>query len=201
MYLGHLESLHASAEMTVSSRRLGEQLKMNDTQVRKDFATFGAFGQPGVGYEVQDLIRRIRRALGVDRPWNVVLIGVGNLGRALLSHGGFEARSLKIVAVFDTDPNRIGKNVRGHVIQPMDALEAAATSQDAKLALLAVPGDAAQEATDHLVRAGIRGILNFTAATLHAPGIAVQQVDLSAELEQLAFRINAAAFARDEASR
>lgn len=201
LYLSLLEGMKAGPPQSISSRELGAQLKLTDAQVRKDFAHFGASGRPGVGYEVRDLVQRIRRTLGVDRPWNVVLVGVGNLGRALLSYDGFAARSLKIVAVFDADAARIGKTVRGHLVRAMDELESVVRTHGVKLAILAVSPASAQEAADQVVHVGVRGILNFSSTTLHAPGVAVQPVDLSAQLEQLAFQINAAAFAREEAAR
>jgi len=199
-YLSVLEHF-CQPPCTISSKELAAQMKTSDAQVRKDFATFGAYGQPGVGYDVTDLIRRIRRTLGVDKPWNVVLVGVGNLGRALLSYGGFAQRSLHIVACFDADPHRIGTKVRDLLVQPMAELEATLRQHDVKLAILAVPRASAQEAADLLIRAGVRGILNFSSVTLHAPGIAVQPVDLSAGLEQLAFQINAAAASRENSAR
>jgi len=202
-YLSVLEHF-CQPPCTISSRELAAQLKTSDAQVRKDFATFGAYGQPGVGYDVTDLIRRIRRTLGVDKPWNVVLVGVGNLGRALLAYRGFAQRSLHIVACFDSDPGRIGMQVHDHgaqVVQPMTELEASVRHHDVKLAILAVSRASAQEAADLLIRAGVRGILNFSSITLQAPGIAVQPVDLSAQLEQLAFQINAAAASREESAR
>src|SRR3954453_2597587 len=109
LYLRQLESFKRKDRRTISSKQLGESLNLTDAQVRKDLAYFGQFGHPGIGYRVDDLITRVRKILGTDKTWPVLLVGAGNLGRALLAYRGFDAKGFKLVAVFDNDSSKIGK--------------------------------------------------------------------------------------------
>ena len=191
LYLRHLEVMQQKARTTISSKQLGVALGYTDAQVRKDLAHFGQFGHPGIGYRVDDLIARIRRILATDRIWNVILIGAGNLGRALLSHPGFGPKGFRIVAVFDTDVSKIGTSVHGLVIGPMASATPYVRENPVKLAILAVPAEVAQDVADDLVAAGIRGILNFAPVALSVPpDVAVNSVDLTVQLEQLSFLVN-----------
>ena len=191
LYLRHLELMQQKARTTISSKQLGVALGYTDAQVRKDLAYFGQFGHPGIGYRVDDLIGRIRRILATDRTWNVILIGGGNLGRALLSHPGFGPKGFRIVAVFDTDVSKIGSPAHGLVIRPMASAPLYLRENPVKLAILAVPAEVAQHVADDLVAAGIRGILNFAPVALSVPSdIAVNSVDLTVQLEQLSFLVN-----------
>src|ERR1700675_3433801 len=109
LYLRQLQSFQKKQRRTVSSKQLGESLNLTDAQVRKDLAYFGQFGHPGIGYRVDDLIAQVRKILGTDKTWNVLLVGAGNLGRALLAYRGFDAKGFRIVAVFDADDSKVGK--------------------------------------------------------------------------------------------
>src|SRR5580692_12084065 len=109
LYLRQLESFKRKERRTISSKQLGESLNLTDAQVRKDLAYFGQFGHPGIGYRVDELINQVRHILGTDKVWNVVLVGAGNLGRALMAYNGFDAKGFRLVAVFDSDPAKIGK--------------------------------------------------------------------------------------------
>src|SRR3954462_8356315 len=109
LYLRQLEAFKRKDRRTISSKQLGESLGLTDAQVRKDLAYFGQFGHPGIGYRVEDLISQVRKILGTDKTWNVLLIGAGNLGRALMSYRGFDTKGFKLVAVFDADPHKVGK--------------------------------------------------------------------------------------------
>src|SRR5213076_3487722 len=109
LYLRQLEAFKRKDRRTISSKQLGESLGLTDAQVRKDFAYFGTFGHPGIGYRVDDLITQVKRILGTDKTWNVLLVGAGNLGRALLAYRGFEQKGFKVVAVFDADASKVGK--------------------------------------------------------------------------------------------
>lgn len=191
LYLRHLEHMQRKARTTISSKQLGVALGYTDAQVRKDLAYFGQFGHPGIGYRVDDLIARIRHILATDRTWSVILIGAGNLGRALLSHPGFGPKGFRIVAVFDADVAKVGTPVHGLVIRPTTAATPYVRDNPVKLAILAVPAEVAQDVADDLVTAGIRGILNFAPVALSVPpGIAVVSVDLAVQLEQLSFLVN-----------
>ncbi len=192
LYLRVLESLAADHVPTVSSGRLGEALKLTDAQVRKDLACFGQLGQPGVGYHVNGLIRRLRRILGTDRVSPTVLVGAGNLGHAVGAYRGFEAKGFRLVGLFDTDPEKVGGWIGDLVIQPTDQLEAVVDRLNIRLAIMTVPETQAQGVADRLVGAGIRGILNFAPVHVRVPAaVTVRNLDVAAELEQLSFQTHA----------
>ncbi len=192
LYLRQLETFAGQGRHTVSSRDLGRALGLGDAQVRKDLANFGSFGQSGVGYRVEELIGRLRRILGTDRSWDVVLMGAGNVGRALLAFRPFAEKGFRLVAVFDSDTRLHGQEFGGVKVQSPQEMVPTVRRLGAKLAVMAVPAEAAQRACDALVAAGVRGILNFAPVTLKVPeGVAVNSVDLVVQLEQIAFQVNA----------
>ena len=189
LYLRELEKFHRNNRLTISSKQLGESLRLTDAQVRKDLAYFGQFGRPGIGYRVVDLVSRLRHILGTDRDWNVVLVGAGNIGAALASYRGFASKGFNIVAVFDIDAGKVGKRIGSFAVNPLSDLEKVTKELSARLAILAVPADGAQDVADQLVAAGIRGLLNFAPVSLTVPkGVAVNAVDVAVQLEQLAFQ-------------
>ena len=191
LYLRQLESFHKRDRRTISSKQLGESLGLTDAQVRKDFAYFGQFGHPGIGYRVEDLIAELKKILGTDKTWKVLLVGAGNLGRALLAYRGFEQKSFKLVAVFDTDPGKIGKKQGAFTVQSMRDLTDLVEREGIRLAMIAVPADNAQDVADELVAAGVRGILNFAPVSITVPQeVALNAVDLAVQLEQLSFQVN-----------
>ena len=193
LYLRQLESFKRKDRRTISSRQLGESLNLTDAQVRKDLAYFGQFGHPGIGYRVDDLIAQVKHILGTDRTWNVVLIGAGNLGRALTTYRGFDAKGFKLVAVFDNDASKIGTRQAEFIVQPMAELVATVQKLKIQLGIMAVPPDAAQDVADQLVAAGLRGLLNFAPVSIQVPAdIALNAVDLAVQLEQLSFQVNVA---------
>jgi redox-sensing transcriptional repressor len=193
LYLRQLEAFKRKDRRTISSKQLGESLGLTDAQVRKDFAYFGQFGHPGIGYRVDELIGQVKRILGTDKTWNVLLVGFGNLGRALASYRGFEAKGFRLVAIFDVDPAKIGASHGSLVIQPIDELRETVKRLNISLAMLAVPGDHAQKVADQLVACGINGILNFAPASITVPPeVALNAVDLAVQLEQLSFQANIA---------
>lgn len=200
LYLRQLENLLKQERITVSSKQLGQSLGLTDAQVRKDLAYFGTFGHPGVGYNIQDLLTRIRRILGTDKSWNVILVGAGNLGRALLSYSGFAAKGLMIVAAFDSDPAKVNTVIKDHTILPCEQMQEVIQTHEVRLAILTVSPDSAQTVADQLVRAGIKGILNFSPTPIHVPPtVAVQSVDLALQLEQLTFQVSLNAMTRSGA--
>ena len=191
LYLRQLESFKRKDRRTVSSRQLGESLGLTDAQVRKDLAYFGQFGHPGIGYRVDDLIGQVKHILGTDKERNVLLVGAGNLGRALSAYKGFNAKGFRLVAIFDADIAKTGRKLGPFVIQPIEELAATVRSQQIRLGMIAVPADNAQEVVDRLVTAGVRGILNFApTSVIVPPHIALNDVDLSVQLEQLSFQVN-----------
>ena len=191
LYLRQLEAFQRKNRQTISSKHLGESLNLTDAQVRKDLAYFGQFGHPGIGYRVDDLIQQIRRILGTDKTWNVVLVGAGNLGRALSGYKGFQPKGFRLVAVFDNDPGKVGKRLGPFTIQPLSDLEGVVQREQVRLAILAVPADNAQEVADQVVGAGIRGLLNFAPVSIGVPEeVALSTVDVAVHLEQLSFQVN-----------
>lgn len=191
LYVRELEAMLRRGKATVSSKDLGDSLSLTDAQVRKDFAYFGTFGQSGVGYRVDDLVKRLKHILGTDRQWDVILVGGGNLGRALSSYRGFEQKGFRLRAIFDIDASKVGQSVNDLPVMAMKDLKAYVKSNGVKLAILAVPTEAAQEVADDLVEAGLTGILNFAPLKLTVPPkVAVTSVDLAVQLEQLVFQVN-----------
>jgi len=191
LYLRQLESFKRKDRRTVSSKQLGESLGLTDAQVRKDFAYFGQFGHPGIGYRVEDLIAQVKRILGTDKTWNVLLVGAGNLGRALLAYKGFDQKGFRLVAVFDADAAKAGKKYGPFAIQPMSELADTVQKQSIRLGIIAVPADSAQDVADQLVAAGVRGLLNFAPVSLTVPpDVALNAVDLAVQLEQLSFQVS-----------
>src|SRR4051812_39442452 len=151
LYLRQLETFKRKDRRTISSKQLGESLGLTDAQVRKDLAYFGQFGHPGIGYRVDELIAQVKRILGTDRVWNVMLVGAGNLGRALSAYKGFQSKGFQFIAVFDSDPTKIGKRLGPFTVQPLTEMPAAVEKHNIRLAILAVPADAAQEVADQVV--------------------------------------------------
>jgi redox-sensing transcriptional repressor len=191
LYLRQLETFHRKERRTVSSRQLGESLGLTDAQVRKDLAYFGQFGHPGIGYRVPELIAHLKKILGTDKVWNVLLVGAGNLGRALMMYKGFNAKGFRLVAVFDADTTKVGKKQGPFVVQGLSELTETVQRQAIRLAMIAVPADSAQSVVDTLVAAGVSGILNFAPASVNVPpNVALNAVDLSVQLEQLSFQVS-----------
>jgi redox-sensing transcriptional repressor len=190
LYLRCLEGLLRDGTTKVSSGQLGEALGVTDTQVRKDLASLGNLGHPGIGYASGELIAAIRRALGVDREWAVALVGVGNLARALLRYRGFQQRGFRIVALFDTDLEKVGKHVDGLEVHAANEMAAVIAATGAELGVMTVPSESAQAVADALVAAGVRGVLNFAPTVLRLPpGVSLVSVDLTVQLEHLAFLV------------
>lgn len=192
-YLRQLELYQRKGRRTISSKQLGVVLGYSDAQVRKDLAYFGQFGHPGVGYRVEELIGRIRHVLGTDKTWDVILVGAGNLGRALLAYRGFESKGFRIVAVFDNDPEKLGASVGTFAIRGMGSVKGFIRETGVRLAILAVPGEVAQDVADDMVAAGVRGLMNFAPVSLIVPAnVAFNSVDLAVQLEQLSFQLGEA---------
>jgi redox-sensing transcriptional repressor len=191
LYLRELEARLAAGHFTVRSRQLGASLGLTDAQVRKDFGHLGQFGQAGVGYRIDTLLARIRQLVGVDRGWAALLVGVGNIGRALLSYRRFEQEGFRIVAAFDAATRKVGSRVGEHEVRPLAVLPEVVAEHGVRLGIIATPADAAQEVADRLVAAGIEGILNFSPRRLEVdPSVAVSTVDLTVSLAGLALQVS-----------
>lgn len=190
LYLRQLETTQKLGRSTISSSQLGSALGIGDAQVRKDLAFFGQFGYPGIGYRIEELIVALRRILGIDRVWPTAMIGLGNLGRALIKYRGFRSRGFHVVALFDNDPKKIGQNQAGLIVRPLSELHEATAELGIELAILSVPAEAAQRVADQIVACGIQGILNFAPVPLNVPPtVGVMAVDLSIQLEHLAYKV------------
>tara|TARA_B100000959_G_scaffold12468_1_gene12328 strand:- start:98 stop:733 length:636 start_codon:yes stop_codon:yes gene_type:complete len=187
LYLRELEALKEAGLVSINSTQLGKALGFTGAQVRKDFATFGTFGRPGVGYSVSHLCGTIKQIMGTDRTWDVAVVGAGKIGLAITTYPRFIDRGFKVVAIFDNNPNIIGTTVTNHKVRPVADMTRIIPLRDIRLAILAVPVTVAQELADRLVASGITGILNFAPVRLRVPdGIGVSSVDFSRSLEQLA---------------
>jgi len=190
LYLRELQRLVRSGKETTNSQELGSLLGFTDAQVRKDLAYFGQFGYPGIGYRCDELVSAIRAILGTDQVWSVVMVGVGNLGRALLGYKGFTQQGFRIVAAFDTDEEKVGQSIDEVPVHPLDDLADVVSRHSIRLGMIAVPAAAAQSVADRLVAAGIEGIVNFAPVTINLPEkVSRVGVDLAIELEQLSFSV------------
>lgn len=187
-YVQVLEAFVRENVTVISSNPLAEACGVNGSQVRKDLAYFGEFGVRGVGYNVRTLIKAITEALGVDREWKMVMIGVGNLGRAILNHGEFRARGFNIVGIFDCDPFKIGEKMHGLEVQCTEDLKGTVSQLGIEMGIITTPPERAQRAAQHLVDAGISSILNFAPARVKVPdNVHVEYVDFFHHLYLLAF--------------
>ncbi len=185
----YLRALHALADdgrRTVSSEALAEAAGVNSAKLRKDLSHLGSYGTRGVGYDVAHLVEQISGSLGLSRHCSVVLVGVGNLGRALAGYGGFASRGLAIDALLDADRSRVGEQIAGLTVRHIDDLPEVVTG--GSIGVIATPAAAAQEVCDRLVAAGVTSILNFAPTVLAVPaGVDLRKVDLSIELQILSF--------------
>ncbi len=196
VYLRCLNRLNSNGIQTVSSGALAAAAGVKPTQLRKDLTYFGQFGTRGLGYEVSQLTHMISNVLGTEKLQPVVMIGVGNLGLALLSYRGFEQEGFEIVAAFDAEPERERNKKIGQPILPMEALAPFIKEHQVKMAILCIPSEAAQETGNLLIQNGITGILNFAPIVLQVPDtIMVNNVNLAIELENLSYFIQGEAHA------
>jgi redox-sensing transcriptional repressor len=190
-YMRGLVGLFHEGIEKVSSTALAEALHMNPPQIRKDLSYFGAFGTPGVGYEVEKLLNHIKDILKLNNTHSTALVGFGNLGSALLKYPGFSPYGLDIVAVFDDDSAKIGKKINGIEVEDVSRIKDL-EKREIRLAILAVPANAAQETTDKLVEAGVRGVLNFAPLYLKVPKkVKVITIDIATDLARLPYYLPA----------
>lgn len=188
VYLRALVELAEAGSATVSSGALAEQTGVNSAKVRKDLSHLGSYGTRGVGYDVAYLVHQIRRELGLTQPWPIVIAGIGNLGHALANYRGFAERGFRPAALVDNDPAKVGEEVGGLRIRPVEHLPAIAREHEALIGVICTPAAEAQSVADALVDAGIRSILNFAPVALVVPdGVSVRKVDLAVELQILTY--------------
>ena len=188
IYLRALVGMAEQGTHTASSEALATAAGVNSAKVRKDLSYLGSYGTRGVGYDVEYLIHQISRELGLSEGWGTCIVGIGNLGQALANYGGFEERGFRVAALFDSNPDKLGEVVAGLEINHFDDVERVVKEEEISIAILAVPGPAAQDVADRLVAAGITSILNFAPAVIAVPSdVSLRKVDLSIELQILAF--------------
>ncbi|MFI7386119.1 redox-sensing transcriptional repressor Rex [Streptomyces sp. NPDC049813] len=188
LYLRALTALSERSVPTVSSEELAAAAGVNSAKLRKDFSYLGSYGTRGVGYDVEYLVYQISRELGLTQDWPIVMVGIGNLGAALANYGGFASRGFRVAALIDADPAMTGKSVAGMPVQHADDLEKIIDENGVSIGVIATPAGAAQQVCDRLVAAGVTSILNFAPTVLSVPdGVDVRKVDLSIELQILAF--------------
>ena len=188
VYLRALITLADRDIATCSSEELAAAAGVNSAKLRKDLSYLGSYGTRGVGYDVEYLRYQIAREIGVTQDWPVVIVGIGNLGHALANYSGFTSRGFRIVALFDSDPARLAEPVGEMRVRATEELEAVVEEHDVAIGVIATPASAAQAVCDRLVRAGVTSILNFAPTVLSVPpGVDVRKVDLSIELQILAY--------------
>jgi redox-sensing transcriptional repressor len=189
-YLRFLEECQAQRIPTVSSEELARLAGTTSAQVRKDLSFFGSFGKRGLGYKVPDLIARLRGILGLGHPWRVIIVGAGKIGSALAQYAAFRERGFHIVAVYDSDAAKIGAAHNGQRVRDVARLLDEAARERPDIAVITVPAASAQATADLVVRAGIRGILNFAPTPVRVPpGVTVQTVNMATELEVLSYTL------------
>ena len=187
-YLRALTALARNGIPSVSSEELATAAGVSSTMLRKDLSHLGSYGVRGVGYDVERLASEITSALGLTQDWPVAIVGMGNLGRALAAYRGFAERGFRVIALLDGDPRVVGDRVAADVVRPMRDLPDLVIDHGLAIGVIATPSAGAQEACDDLVEAGVRSVLNFAPAVLSVPdGVVVRTVDLSTELQILAF--------------
>ena len=190
LYLRFLEEFEGQGIGTVSSGALASRGGTTSAQVRKDLSFFGSFGKRGLGYPVPELADRLRQILGLKRRYRVALIGAGKIGSALVQYRGFKQRGFDIVAIFDSDPGKVGRQWNGLTVLDVDSLEKEVSRQPIDMAVLVTPADAAQPVADRLVALGVKAILNFAPVQLNVPDdVVVKTVNLALELETLSYAL------------
>ena len=190
VYSRYLEQAEKRGVVTISSGEIAEGVGVSPAQVRKDLAYFGEFGTRGVGYNVKDLLYHTLKILGLNGEWNIILVGAGNLGSALLSYRGFRERGFNVLGIFDNDLTKIGRSLVNLKIQPPEEISQFVEDNNVKIAILAVPVSVAQETADLLIKSGVKAILNFAPKVLNVPReVEVRNIDLSVNLEILTFNL------------
>ncbi len=188
LYLRMLAYLEMEGKAITSSQELADRLGFSSAQIRKDLSYFGEFGKQGTGYNIAYLQKQLRKILKIDRPWDMVLVGAGDLGHALANYRGFGAQNLHIVAIFDNAPNKVGTKIGSLQVQSIDEMPRVIQERKIQIAMLAVPAEAAQRIADQLVEAGVRAILNYAPITLSAPAkVKVFYVDPVTGLQSMTY--------------
>jgi redox-sensing transcriptional repressor len=189
-YLRFLEDFETRGLTTISSEELAKRGGTTSAQVRKDLSFFGSFGKRGLGYSVPELAGRLREILGLGREWRVVIVGAGKIGAALAQYRGFRQRGFSILAAYDNNRDKVGRDLEGIPVRDMDQLEPDIAREKPDIVVLTVPAEEAQRILDRVVKTGIKAILNFAPTQLQAPAdVTVKTVNMAMELEGLSFAL------------
>ena len=190
-YYRYLGELLESGTDRISSKELSEKMNITASQIRQDLNNFGGFGQQGYGYNVEYLYNEIKKILGIDKPYNIIVVGGGNIGQALVNYTNFEKRGFYIKAVFDINPRLIGMTIRGVEVRDVDKMEEFVKNNNIDVAILTLPKAQAGETADNLAEWGVKGIWNFSPVDLDVPkGVSVENVHLTDSLMTLIYKIN-----------
>jgi redox-sensing transcriptional repressor len=188
LYLRALSRMKSEGQEITSSQELGEYLGISSAQIRKDLSQFGEFGKQGTGYNISFLINQLRKILQVDRVWDVVLIGAGDLGRAVANYGGFVDRGFRIIAVYDNNPGKIGQPIGNYVIENSSGMLDNIQANQIRIAMLAVPAAQAQAVADQLVEAGVKAILCYAPTAIKVPDhVRIQYIDPVLHLQRMTY--------------
>ena len=190
-YLNILSILQVEKTKIVSSEQLGYLAQITPAQIRKDLSYFGRFGKQGRGYSVRDLLDRLRQILGINSPWNVAVVGVGRLGRAILSYPGFNPDGFHLVAAFDLSNSVVGETIGGLVVRKMEELDQVVAREKISIAIVAVPVEYTQNVVDQLVACGVKAVLNYAPmAPQVREGIRIRNIDPVLSLQSMTYYIN-----------
>lgn len=188
IYLRALQRLAEKGIHNTSSQELGEMIGISAAQIRKDISQFGEFGKQGTGYSVPFLIERLQTIMKIDRIWDVIVVGMGDIGHALARYHGFVNRGFKVTMLFDTDPDKVGQKVNDLEIFSMDMMVEKVKQNKIKVAMLTVPASAAQDVAEQLVKAGVKAILNYAPIHLNVPkDVKVQHIDPATHLQRMTY--------------
>jgi redox-sensing transcriptional repressor len=188
VYLRALQHMADNGLKTTSSQELGENVGISAAQIRKDISQFGEFGKQGTGYSIPYLLDKLREILKVDRMWDVIIVGAGDIGHALARYQGFANRGFNVVMIFDNDKNKVGEKIGDFTIEDTANLVAKVKSANIKIAMLTIPAPAAQDIADKLVQAGVKAILNYAPINLNVPkDVKVQYIDPATHLQRMTY--------------
>ncbi len=191
VYLRALQRMAENGMKTTSSQELGEHVGISAAQIRKDISQFGEFGKQGTGYSISFLTDKLREILNVNRMWDVVVVGAGDMGHALARYQGFTNRGFRVAMIFDNNPAKVGQKVSEFTIEDADKLVERIRSAKIKMAMMTVPASAAQAVADKLVQAGIKAILNYAPISINVPdNVHVQYIDPSTHLQRMTYYLD-----------
>lgn len=191
MYLRALQHMVQEGRQVTSSQELGERLGISAAQIRKDLSQFGEFGKQGTGYHIDFLVEKLRQILHVDREWNVVVVGAGDIGSAVARYKGFANRGYCVSMIFDSDKEKVGYKVGNFTIRDTSEMIDAIREQSIQIAMIAVPASQAQEVADQLIEAGVKAILNYAPISLNVPtGVHVQYIDPAIHLQRMTYYLS-----------